>query len=78
MSLNVRLVSLRGKVWADKTSLSSPCLIEVHVTSQESERPCVCVFEGIDFASSYDFLLIINCSDNVAFLCSFNDPYPSI
>lgn len=78
MSLNVRVVPLRGKVWADKTCLSSPFLIEVPVTSQESERPCACVFEGIDFASSYDFLLIINRSENVVFLCSFNDPYPSI
>lgn len=38
------LNSLRGKDWAVKTSLNSPFLIEVPVTSRESERSYICVF----------------------------------
>jgi hypothetical protein len=33
----------RGQGWAHKTSLASPRFIEVPVSSQESERWCICV-----------------------------------
>ena len=35
--------SLRGDCWAHKASLTPPRFIEVPVTSQESERLCICV-----------------------------------
>ena len=36
-------MSLRGKVWVDKTSLTPPLFIEVPVPSQESDSSCICV-----------------------------------
>ena len=42
--LNDSIISLRGEVWAHKTSLTPPHLIEVLVPGQESERSCICVF----------------------------------
>jgi hypothetical protein len=36
--LHDRIISVRGEVWAHKTSLASPLFIEVHVPSQESAR----------------------------------------
>jgi hypothetical protein len=36
--LHDRIISVRGEVWAHKTSLTSPLFIEVHVPSQESAR----------------------------------------
>jgi hypothetical protein len=38
------IISLRGGVWAHKTSLSPPLFIEVPVQSQESKQLCICVF----------------------------------
>jgi hypothetical protein len=46
--LHDRIISVRGEVWAHKTSLASPLFIEVHVPSQESVR-------GIDFPSFHRF-----------------------
>ena len=48
------IISLRGEVWAHKTSLIPPLVIVVPVPSQESDRTCDCV-RDIDFASFYDF-----------------------
>ena len=37
-----RIISLRGKIWAHKTSLTRPLFIEVLVvSSQDSERSCM-------------------------------------
>jgi hypothetical protein len=41
-------------VWVYETNLNSPLLIEVSVSSQESEGSCVCVLEGINIACFYD------------------------
>ena len=41
--LHDRIISLREKVWAHKTSLTKPFLIEVPVPGQESERSCICM-----------------------------------
>ena len=38
-----RVISLRGELWAHKTSLTPPLFIEVSVPSQESERSCIFV-----------------------------------
>jgi hypothetical protein len=38
-----RLHHLRGKVWAYKSSLTSPRFSEVPISSKESERSCICV-----------------------------------
>ena len=35
--------SLRGEVWARKTSLTLPLFIELPVPSQESAQSCICV-----------------------------------
>ena len=35
------IISLRGKVWAHKTSLTPPHVIEVPVPRQESEKSCI-------------------------------------
>ena len=44
--LHDRIISLRREILADKTNLTSPLFIEVSVSSQESERWCVCVLAG--------------------------------
>jgi hypothetical protein len=41
--LHDHTIPLRGEVWANKTSLTPPLLIEVPVPSMESERACICV-----------------------------------
>ena len=38
-----RIISLRGQVWAHKTSLTPPLFINVSVPSLKSERSCICV-----------------------------------
>ena len=38
------IISLRGEVWAHKTTLVCSLFIEVPVLSQESERSCICGF----------------------------------
>ena len=64
-----RIISLRGEVWAHKTSVTPPPFIEVSVTSQEIERSCICVLRGIDFFSFYKFdIWFWNWSDHVVFL----------
>jgi len=40
--------SLRGEVWAHKSSLTPPLFLEVSVPSQESGRSSICV-SGFDF-----------------------------
>ena len=42
-NLHDRIMSLRRKVWVDKTSLTPPLFIEVPVPSQESDSSCICV-----------------------------------
>jgi len=42
--LHDHIISLRGGVWAHKTSLSPPLCIEVPVQRQESKQLCICVF----------------------------------
>jgi hypothetical protein len=39
------IISLRGEVWAHKTSQTTPPLfiIEVPVSTQETDRSCICV-----------------------------------
>jgi hypothetical protein len=37
-NLHNRIISLRGEIWAYKTSKTSPLFIELLVSSQESER----------------------------------------
>ena len=37
------IISLRGKDWVHITSLALPLVIEVPVSSQESEKSCICV-----------------------------------
>jgi hypothetical protein len=44
------IISIRGKVWAHKTSLAPSLVIEVPVPSQESKWPYICV-RCVDFAS---------------------------
>ena len=48
-------ISLRGEVWADKATFTPPPFIGVPVTSHESERSSICVFNDISFASFYSF-----------------------
>jgi hypothetical protein len=38
------IISLRGEVCVHKTSLTPPLFIEVFVSSQTSERSCICVY----------------------------------
>jgi hypothetical protein len=76
-------MTLRGDVWAHKTSLTWPCVIEVPVLRQESEQSCTCGF-GYRFyfvatISRLDFETVptiqyfmfwqysILCSDNTVF-----------
>ena len=40
-----RIRSLRGEAWAHKTCLILPLLIEMLVSSQDSERPCIRLLE---------------------------------
>jgi hypothetical protein len=66
--LNDRIISLRGDVWANKSSLIPPYFIEVPVQYQDSERSCHVCVRGIDFASFYDFdIWFWNRADNVVF-----------
>jgi len=41
--LHDHIISLRGKVWAHKTSLIQPLFIIVPVPRQEREQSCICV-----------------------------------
>ena len=43
------IISIRGDVWADKTSLTQPLSIEVLVPSQTSEQAMYMSPRGIDF-----------------------------
>ena len=43
-SLHDHIISLRGEVWAHKTSLTLPLVTEVPVPSQESELSYIRVF----------------------------------
>jgi hypothetical protein len=55
--LDDRIISLRGKAWVHKTSLTPPPLIEMPAPSQERARLCISV-RGIDFVSFYDFSVV--------------------
>jgi len=50
--LHDRIISLKGEVWAHKTSLA-PLFIEVPSPNKKSERLCVCILE-ITILSFYD------------------------
>jgi hypothetical protein len=43
--LHDRIISLKGELWAHKTSLTLPLFIEVPVPGQESERLVLCVLD---------------------------------
>ena len=61
-----RIISLRREVWAYKTSLTLPLLIEVPVPGKWAVM-CLCV-KSIDFASFYHFAACFwNSSDSVVF-----------
>jgi hypothetical protein len=61
------IISLKQEVWASKTSLTLPLLIEVPVTNQNVSSHDMCI-RGIDLASClYNFLVyILDCSDVTA------------
>ena len=44
------IISIRGEVWAHKTSLTPPFFIDVPDPSSVSERSCICV-RDIDFSA---------------------------
>jgi len=41
--LQDNIISLRGELWAHKTSLNTSLVIEVPVPCQASEQSCICV-----------------------------------
>ena len=41
--LHDRIISPSGETWVHKTSLTPPIFIEVHITSPESRKSCICV-----------------------------------
>ena len=41
--LHDRIISPSGETWVHKTSLTPPLFIEVHITSPESRKSCICV-----------------------------------
>ena len=54
--LHDRIISLRGKAWAHKTSLTLSLYIQVPVPSQESRRPYIYIYmwvQCVDFTSIY-------------------------
>jgi hypothetical protein len=55
--LDNHIISLKGVVWTNKTSLALPLFIEVPVLSQESERSCVSVLGVSILPLSTIFLL---------------------
>jgi hypothetical protein len=65
---NACIISLVGEVWANKTSWAPP-LLEVPVTSQESERSCYLCVRGVHFFFCfYDFSIKFwNSFDGVVF-----------
>jgi hypothetical protein len=76
-------MTLRGDVWAHKTSLTWPCFIDVPVLGEESEQSCTCGFGYrfcfVSMISRLDFEIVliiqyfmfwqysILCSDNTVF-----------
>ena len=46
-------------MWAYKSSLTPPRFSEVPISSKESERSCICVLGGLDFAFIYEFLMMV-------------------
>jgi hypothetical protein len=68
--LHDRTISLRGEVWAHKTSLPHFLL---PVSSKEIERSCIYVLGGINDASFYDFLYwILEMSRQYGISCFFH------
>ena len=63
----VVIISLRGPVWAHKTSLTPSRFIEVPVPSQESARSYLCV-RDIDFVSFPNIFGFWNYFDGVVIL----------
>jgi hypothetical protein len=53
--LHDHIISLRGEGWIYKTNLTPPLSIEVTVSTQESERSCICMLKVSIFASFYDY-----------------------
>ena len=52
-------LSLRGDIWANKTSLTLPLFIEVPVPKQEMEQSCICVVDVSILPLSENFYLIL-------------------
>lgn len=60
------IISQRGEVWVHNTSLNPLHVIEVHVTTKERERSCICV-RSVNLISYHD--CSIDCF--LSFLFSF-------
>ena len=55
--LHESIISLKGEAWGHKASLSPAHNIEVPVSSQESERSCICV-SGVSILPLSTILLL--------------------
>ena len=67
-----RIISLRGQVWAHKTSLTPPLFIGVPVPSQKSKRSYIYALGVSIMPLFYDFYIWFwNFSDSVLFFCFF-------
>ena len=67
--LHACIISLRGEVWANKTSLTPPHFIEVAGPSQERERSCICVLGVSTVWYCFVMYLCVRGIDSVALLC---------
>jgi hypothetical protein len=77
--LHDRIISLREYVIAHSTSLTTPLFIEVHVSSQKSERSYKCVYRICiplrffyciwNCPDSVIFVFLSHCPDSVIFVC---------
>ena len=63
--LHDRITSLRGDVWAPKTSLALAIFVELPVPNQDSERSCMCTLGASLLSHSTGFC---NCSDSMVFI----------
>ena len=51
------IISLRGEMWVNKTSLTPPLFIEVTLPSHACEWSCICVL-GVSSLPIYKILLL--------------------
>ena len=68
---NDHIISLKGEIWAHKTSLTQPLSTEVPVLSQENEQSCICVLMVSISSLSTIFLLDFGTVPTVWFLFVF-------